>query len=313
MLTKRRVLAGKIEAVEGTPEALTAAETGVIVIDPKFTPDIKMIQRLGVLSSFSKLQDVAGARLAHIGFRAEVYGRSAAFAANNLPVLSPYLRACGLAETLDVTPGSEKVTYTRASSGIPSLTLALYTDGVVQKIAGARGNVKFTGEVGAPLYAEFDFVGVYLDVVDGALLVPSYVNLVPPQLLAATFAVGGYAPVLKSFEIDLGNKLTGREDLNSASGYKSFVVTDGDTRGRMDPEMTTVAAYDYYGKWKGGITGALSVGAFGPAQYNKAKITAPKLVTTKVAEGEREGHAVVNVDFQLAMNAGDDEVVLEFS
>lgn len=313
MTTKRRLIAAKIEQVEGTPEALTAAETGVIVIDPKYTPDVKMIQRMGILSTFSKLQDVPGARLAHVSFKAEVYGRAAAFAANNLPVLSPYFRACGLVETLDVTPGSEKVTYTRASSGIPSLTLGFYDDGMIKKIAGARGTLKFSGEVGGPLYAEFDFIGAYIAPVDGAMLAPSYVNLVPPQLLNAAFLVGGYSPALKSFSIDLGNKLAGREDLNSASGYKSFVLVDGDTRGQFDPEQVLVAANDYYGKWVGGITGALSVGPFNATQYNRLKITAPKLVTTKIDEAEREGHSVLNVGFQLAMGSGDDEVALEFS
>jgi hypothetical protein len=313
MTTKRRVLAAKIEAVEGTPEALTAAETGVIVIDPKYSPDVKMIQRLGILASFSKLPDLPGPRLAHISFRAEVYGRAAAFAADNLPALSPYFRACGLAETLDVTPGSEKVSYTRASSGIPSLTLGLYTDGLCKMISGARGTVKFSAEVGGALYADFDFLGVYQPPVDAAMLVPSYVNLVPPQLLAAAFQVDAFAPVLKSFSIDLGNKLAGREDLNSASGYKSFLLVDGDTRGTFDPEQVLVATHDYYGNWGGGIHGALSVGPFNAVQYNRLKITAPKLVTTKVDEGEREGQAVHTVGFQLAMDAGDDEVVIEIS
>ncbi|MBE0596851.1 MAG: hypothetical protein IH614_06265 [Desulfuromonadales bacterium] len=313
MRTKRRVIAAKIEQAEGVPEALTAAEAGLLVIDPRWTPDITMLPRNVIMATFSKLPDLAGARMAQIALKAEVMGRGAAFAAGNLPLLSPYLRGCGLAETLDVTGGSEKVTYKRASSGIPSLTMGLYTDGVVKKIAGARGIGKFTGDVGGALYFEATYTGVYVDPTDGAVLAPSYLNLQPPQLLGANFLVDAFAPVLKSFEIDLGNKLAPREDLNSPSGYKSFDLVDGDTRGRMDPEMTLVATHDFYGRWKAGITGALSIGAFGPAQYNRVKITAPRLVTTKVAEGEREGREIVNVEFQLAMNAGDDEFVLEFS
>jgi hypothetical protein len=119
--------------------------------------------------------------------------------------------------------------------------------------------------------------------------------------------------VLKTFSIDLGNKLNQRDDMNSPTGIKSFDITDGDTRGKFDPEMTTVAAYDYYGKWKGGLAGTLSVGAFGPAQYNKVKLAGPKMVTTKCQEGDRNGTEIVNVDFQLAMNSGDDEFSLEFS
>lgn len=318
MQTKRRVIAGKIEGVEGTPEALTATEAGLLVRSASYTPDITMLPREVILATFSKLPDLPGARMAAISFSAEVIGRGAAYSAGVKPRLSPYLRACGLLETVDVTPATEKVSYQRASANIPSLTLALLDDddeggAVLKRISGARGNVKFRGERGGALMADFTFTGVYLDVADGAQLAASYDALLPPQLLAAQFNLAGYAPSLQSFEVDLGNKVAGIPDMNTASGYKAFRITDGDTRGRFDPEMVKVSTYDYYGKWKGGIGGALSIGAFGPAQYNRVKLTAPKLVTTKVSEGERESLQIVNVDFQLAMNAGDDELVLEFS
>jgi hypothetical protein len=313
MQTKRRVVAGKIEGVEGTAETLTATETGLVCIDPKYTADIKMLPRGVVLATFSKYPDLSGQQLAHINIKAEVIGRGSAYAANNLPVLSPYLKACGLAETIDVTAGSEKVTYKRASSGIPSLTLGLYTDGLIKKICGARGTLKLTGNVGEPLYAEMDFIGVYIDPIDGAMLTPTYGNINPPQLLNATFTTGGVSPALKSFSIDLGNKLEQRDNMNAASGIQSFALTDGDTRGQFDPESVLVATNDYYGKWKAGLTGALNIGPFGPTQYDKIQIAGAKQRTTKIAEGTRNGVDVLTVDFQLAMTSGDDEFSLVFS
>lgn len=314
MLTKRRVVAGKIEAVEGTPETLTATEGGIIAIDAKWSPDIKMLTRNVALPTLSKLQDIPGLALAHISFKVEMMGRAAVFAADNLPLLSPYLRACGFQETLDVsTPGSEKVTYKPASSGIPSLTLGLYTDGVIKKLSGARGTVKFMAVNGEQLFAEFDFLGAYIAPTDGAILSPTYLSLLPPVLQNAQFTVGAYSPVFKSIEIDMGNKLAPREDANSATGYKSFMLSDRDPRGKFDPEMVTVATHDWYGRWKAGTTGALSLGAIGSAQYNRVKVTAPKLAYAKVQEGDREGLELANTDFQLAMNTGDDEIVIEFT
>lgn len=318
MQTKRRIIAGKIESVEGTPETLTATETGILVRDVSYTPDINMLPREVILATFSKLPDLVGARMARIAFKAEVIGRGVAYAAATLPRLDPYLKACGLAATVDETPGGETVSYQRASANIPCMTIALLDDdgaggAVIKKISGARGTVKFTGQVGGQLYAEFSFVGAYIAPADGAQLVASYDSVVPPQLLGATFTAGGFAPVLQSFEIDLANKLAGRPSIAAASGYQSFEITDGDTRGRMDPEMVKVSTNDYYGDWIGGITGALVCGPFGPAQYNKLAIGAPKLVTTDVQEGEREGQQVCNVGFQLAMDSGDDEFILTFS
>ncbi len=318
MQTKRRIIAAKIEAVEGTPEILTAAETGILVTNPSYTPDIKMLPRDVLLASFSKLPDLVGVRLARIAFKAEVIGRGVAYAPATLPRLSPYLRACGLQETVDVTVSAEKVSYQRSSQNIPSLTMAFLDDAgaggaVIKQLSGARGNVKFSAGVGGQLYAEFSFIGAYADPVDGAQLVASYDDIRPPQLLNAPGTIGGFQSTFSSFDLDMGNKLAGIPDCSAVSGYRGFEITDGDSRGRIDPEMVKVADKDFYGDWTGGTEAALVVGPFGPTQYNQLGFTAPKLVMTNVQEGDRESKMILNIDFQLAMNAGDDEFVLEFS
>ncbi|WP_298434582.1 hypothetical protein [Geobacter sp.] len=312
MLTKRRVVVAKIETVEGTPEALVAGDGGIIAIDAKWTPDIKMLSRAAAIPTLSKLQDIPGLALSRIQFKTELMGRTAAFAAGNLPYVSPFLRACGFAETLVTTPSAETVTYAPASTGLPSLTIGLYSDGVIKKIAGARGTVKFTGNVGEQIWAEFDFLGAYIAPVAGAMLSPTFPSHLPPRLTGANFTVGAFSPTLKSFEIDMGNKLAPRENMNSASGYKSFMLSDRDPRGKFDPEMEAIATHDWYGRWLAGTSGALNIGAIGSAQYNKVQITAPKLAYVKVAEGDREGIELANTDFQLAMNTGDDEISIEF-
>lgn len=313
MLTKRRVVIAKIEAVEGVAEVLTAANGGIIALESKWTPDIKMLTREASLPTLSKLQDIPGMALARIQFKAELMGRAAAFAANNPPYVSPFLRACGFAETLDVTPGAETVSYVPASNGLPSLTLGLYSDGVIKTLAGARGTVKFSGSVGEQLFAEFDFLGAYVDPADGAVIFPEFPSHLPPRLTGANFTVAGFAPTLKTFEIDMGIKLAPREDMNAESGYKSFRIADRDARGKFDPEMELIATHDWYGRWKDGTAGALNIGAIGASQYNKVQITAPKLAYTKVNEGDREGLELANTDFQLAMNTGDDEIAIKFS
>ncbi|MCF6265232.1 MAG: hypothetical protein L3J57_01650 [Desulfuromusa sp.] len=318
MQTKRRIIAAKIEGTEGVAETLTATETGILVTNGSYTPDIKMLPRDVLLATFSKLPDLTGVRLSKLTFKAEMIGRGTAYAAGTVPRLSPYLRACGLQETVDVTGGAENVSYQRASSGIPSLTMAFLDDdgaggAVVKKLIGARGNVKFSGSVGGQLYAEFSFIGAFVDVVDGAQLTASYDDIRPPQLLGTAFTVDGYQSAFSAFDFDMGNTLAGIPDCSKDSGYRGFEITDGDTRGQFDPEMVKVATHDYYGKWIDGIEGALVVGPFGPAQYNRIGINAPNLVTTNVQETERESQMALTVNYQLAMNSGDDEFVLTFS
>lgn len=308
--TRRRVLASKIEALEGTGETLTATEAGIIALDAKWTPEIKMMDRSASLPTLSKMRKIPGLALGKISFKAELMGPNAAYSATVLPYVSPYLRACGFSET--VVAGTS-VTYRPASTGIPSLTMGLYTDGTLKKLWGARGTVKFTGKVGEPIYAEFDFMGAYVPVSDATILAPTIPGHNPPVMISSLITVGGYAPTLSSISIDMGNKLAPRLDANAASGYKGFMLTDRDPSGSFDPEMTVVATQDWYGLWKAGTSGALNVGAIGTSNFNKVQITAPTLVRTNVQEGDREGLELANTDFQLAIGSGDDEISIIFT
>ncbi|KAA0250624.1 MAG: hypothetical protein DWB56_06720 [Candidatus Jettenia sp.] len=303
----------KIESVEGTAETLANADGGILAIDPKVDVDIKMHARNPVMATLSRLADVAGAQLARLTFKVEIKGPGAAYSASVVPALAKYLRACGFAETLDVTPGSEKATYKPASTGAPCLTIGCYEDGVIKQLVGARGNVKFTGKAGEPVFAEFDFLGVWGGLTDGAMLTPTYESTIPPVFLSASFTIAAYSAILAGIDIDMANTLHLRNDVNKPAGYLSTVITNRDPNGKFDPEMALVATHDWYGRWKGGTTGALSLGNIGSTQYNRYKITAPKVVYRKVSDAEREGVVVADTAFQLAMNTGDDEVVLEFS
>ena len=74
MLTRRRVLAAKIEAVPGTGESITAADGGILVIDPKVSADITMEDRKVITPSLSNLPDIPGTQGATLTFQAELKG-----------------------------------------------------------------------------------------------------------------------------------------------------------------------------------------------------------------------------------------------
>lgn len=313
MLTRRRIVVAKVESVEGTGENLVVGDAGILAIDPKFDADFKMHERNSQLNSLSPLVPIPGARGAKISFRAEVKGAGAAYSATVKPALSPYLRACGLAETIVTTVGAETATYLPASSGVPSLTIWVYEDGVIKKARGCRGSVKFSGKLGEPVFAEFSFEGVYTEVIDGAMIAPTFEATVPPVVLGNTLTLDAYAPVAESLSIDLGNTLTLRSSMSATDGYYSALITDRKPTGQMDPEMVTVAAHDFFGKWKSGATAALTFGPIGPVDgYNKFTLSAPKVVYTSVGEGDRAGNLTADLGFMLCRNTGDDEFQLQF-
>lgn len=313
MLSRRRAIAAKIEAVEGTMENITVADSGVLAVEPKFDADIKMYDRNVMLGTLSNLQPIPGAQGGSVSFKVELKGTEGAYASDNLPDVSTFIRACGFAETLDVTtPGSETITYLPASTGIPSLTIWLYEDGMVRKLYGCRGTVSFSGKIGEPVFADFKFTGVYGGTATAAMITPTFADVTPPTLLGANLAIDAYAAICESFSIDMGNEIQLRSSISAAKGYLSALMTGRKPTGKLDPEMVLPATYDFMGKWTSGTTAALSIGPIGGTDYNKFNITAPKCAYTQVGSGDRSGNMTADLSFALAMVTGDDEFKLEF-
>lgn len=313
MITTRRVIAAKIETVEGTKETLTGTESKILAFNPKFEADIGMNKRDPVRPYLSPVVDLPGALSAKLSFRVEIKGAGAAYSVSIKPALGDFLRGCGFLETIDVTVGVEKATYDPASTGHKSLTIALYEDGVAKTLFGAKGNVKFSSKAGEPLYADFDFTGVYDGVIDAALPAPTFESTLPPVFLSSTLTVAAYAAIIESINIDMANAVSLRSDVTKAAGYISAVISSREPNGSFDPEMVTVAAHDFFGRWKAGTTGALVIGDVGAVQYNKVKITAPKLQYRKVSDADRNAIAIADTAFLLAASAGDDEIKILFS
>jgi hypothetical protein len=207
---------------------------------------------------------------------------------------------------------STSVTYapTSALSNIPTLSMALYKDGLRKALKGARGNVKYSAKGGEPGMFEFEFVGVYDGVTDVALPTPSGVETtVPPSLLSAVFSVAGFQAFVSQIAWDMSNTLEPRGDINQASGFISTLLTKREPKGSFDPEDELVATHDFYGRWLGGTTGTLTWRHPGAAG-NIATFNVPACQYMKHTEADRNGIAILNADFLMPRNttAGDDEL-----
>ena len=310
LLTRRRVIAAKIETVEGVAEVITVSEAGILAIDVKFEANLQLTERKVMLNTLSNMQPTPSFQSGKVSFKAEMKGPGASYSVTVKPALGVYLRACGFAETL---VAGTSVIYAPASTGVPSLTIWVYEDGVIKKLKGCRGTVKFSGNTGEAMFAEFEFQGVFDNVVDGALITPTFESTVPPILIGTSFTVDSFAAVIKTLSIDMGNKLALRPSMAAPAGYLSAMLTDRNPTGKIDPEATLVASYDWFGKLKGGTAVALNTGSIGSVIFNKYAITAPKLVYTQVGEGDRESMITNDLTFALAMNTGDDEISIAFT
>ena len=256
ILSNRQVLAAKIEVTEGTAETLAAADANAQILEPaKFEPNIAMFERKLLDVSYSNFKQIPGTRLATISCKVENKGSGTAGTA---PAIGKLLKACGFLETVVAVTS---VTYTPLSAlaTIPSLTIAVYIDGVRKQIRGARGNVKYSAKAGEPGMYEFTFLGVYDAVSTQTLLTPSGVETtVPIALLSATFSVAAFAAFGSTISFDMGNTLAPRADINTAAGYISTLLTARSPKGAFDPELEVIATHDWYGRWLAGTTGALT-------------------------------------------------------
>lgn len=94
LLARQAQVAAKVEAVEGTAEALTGAEC-LLVYDVAFNPGVATYAREPARSTLSKLPSVRGVKLGTLSFRAELKGSGSVATA---PEWDDFLRACGFAK-----------------------------------------------------------------------------------------------------------------------------------------------------------------------------------------------------------------------
>jgi hypothetical protein len=307
MITQRSQLAAKIESVEGTAETLAGVDA-LLVINPKFKPTTAMNARQNITLSLSPFAEIPGARSATLEFDVEL---KTGGALGTPPEYGKLLKACGFAETTVV---STSVTYLPASTSISSLTLALFIDGIKKQIIGARGDVSLSIKTGGIGLLHFVFTGADFTVTDAALLSTglAYQTSKPFPFLNATFTVDSYAALLSSLDIKMNNKVQLRDSINKPSGYTSAWITDRTPSMTIDPELVTVASYDFYGKLRSGNEGALST-VIGTGAGNIITITAPKVQYTGTTPADRNGIATLGIDCQLNRNAGDDELSIVYT
>ena len=300
MLTKKCQIVAEIEAEEGTAEILLAADV-FLAFNPKFTPGIEMHARKPVRSVLSPYPSVPGARSAKMSFDVELVGTAAAGSAIHF---SDALQACGVDETLVAVTSA---TYTPASASIPSVTLAMYLDGKIYKMWGARGTCKLVLEDGKPGIFSFEFTGADYSETDGDLLSDTTLEpTIPPIFTDASLTIDSYAAILSKVEIDLANTIALRKDANVASGHKSAVITDKESTLTLDPENVLVATEDFMGNWKSGAQMAFTA-TIGAVAGNTIAITAPKVQYQGVGLADRDGQSTLDITALLAADSGDDE------
>lgn len=307
-----KVLLAKEESPYGSDPTPTVAANAIEARNIRLAYKGDLQERGIQKSDISPVAPVIGKRWIEIAFEVEVKGSAAVGTA---PRLGDLLEACGFAEA--VSAGSS-VTYTPSSSTMKSVTFYVYDipdtgSARLHKITGARGNMNMRLEAGKLGIIEFTFQGIYNAPADiAAPAAPTFETSVPPIVQSASFILNDVSTlVMQAMNLDMSNEVTQSEDINSAGGIKSINIVARKPAGTFNPEAVLVATYGWWTDWIAATQRTLSV-VVGSVAGNKCTITAPKVTSDQITEGDRNGMLVDEVPFRCSRSSGNDEVQLKF-
>lgn len=189
-----------------------------------------------------------------------------------------------------------------------SATVGLYTDGKLQLMRGARGNLVLEGNAGEPLMLNFTFSGAHVDETDATILSPTYQTTVEPIFANATLRVDDDATmIVASASLDLQNTLAQSEDVTKARGLLSYKITDWEPQISVNPEDVLVATYDVQGRLEARSTGRYYV-KVGTVAANIITVAGPSITASEASDGDREGIATRETAYDMLLTSGDDEI-----
>jgi len=308
LLQRKRVLLAKTETTYGTDPTPTGAANAILVSNMKIDPiQGGQVARDLVRPYLGASESLQGERYVQITFDVEVQGSGAA---GTEPAFGPILKACGMGVT---TVASTSNTYAPVSSAFSSVTLYYNVDGVLHKITGARGNVKWTFAVGKIPMMSFTFKGLYNAPTDTAAPSPTYTAFKTP--LAATtanttsFSFFGYSGNLQMLDFDFGNTI----DYMALIGTEYVQQSGRNITGTAVIEAPTITAKDYFSAAAGTALGSLAL-THGTAAGSRAVVTSSTLDVLNPTYAEDNGVVMLSIPFTLVPStAGNDEISIAFT
>lgn|SRR5574340_848515 len=245
MLDKRKAVAFKVEAVEGTPETITAAEV-LYAENIKFAPSTEMLKRNPHLATLSQEIPLPGRSYAKVSFDMPMFGSSAAGSA---PHWSGCLRCCGFAETLVAVTSAK---YLPATTSIPSATIKVFLDGISYQLKGCRGNVSRKNGDGDIPRLSFEFTGIWdpdVDVdafKDESFLTGNAFPAFNPLAMKAALVSKDTTTYLISKALSWNmNNVIALEPSANVSSFKSVQITGRNPSGEIDAKAVLAATIDF--------------------------------------------------------------------
>jgi len=312
-ITRKTALLGKLESSYGVDASPTTSDL-IEISDFDITPNVEKVERNLFRPSLSPVASLPTKKYTELTFSVELKG--AGVDANDnviLPKVAEVLQACGMKlESFDTDNDGDVDAYklTPTSQNIPSMTFYAYLDGVLYKVLGARGNAQITLEANQVGKIQFTFNGLFVKPEDASFPnISCDSGLIPPIIKNVNLTMGGYAPILTSFEVNLNNTLTQRDDMNSSEGVRDIEITARNTSGSLNPDLMLASQYDVWDKFLNNEPQEIKA-TIGNQTGNIIEIRIPQAIINSTKLGDREGKRILNIDFTAV--GCDDELEIWF-
>lgn len=308
------VILAKAESPSGTDSTPTGAANAMLCAgDVTLTPiDATQIPRNLVRGYFGAPETLLGATWMSISFSVELAGSGTAGTA---PAWGALLRGAGFAET--VSAGS-RVEYTPASTGLETITIYAYADGLLHKFVGAAGTVEGSMTInGVPLLT-CNFVAPYLAPTAAANATPTLSGWKVPQIVndantvdlvvggtySAGVISGGTSYVSGGIEWSAGNEISRLELI----GAKQSSIVDRAISGTVRNLDFTAAQEATAHTWvTSGATRTVGL-SHGTVAGNKVAIWIPAARFTGLAPADFEGVWTSDMTFEATPVSGNDDM-----
>ena len=306
LLKRKRVLAAKVEATSGTAETLTNSEGSFNAYNVMAQATIAVEER-ECQGAFNYLPGVPGARTGTITFRTDIGWDGTNTEPTWASVLFP---ACGYKGTTQLyTPVTEA-----PGNNVKTLTIGVYMDGQLKRLAGAMGTFQMVLPAGRMAYIDWTFTGVWQAPTSASILSPTYPTASPLRFASATCSFASVAKKVEQVTIDVGNTVILREDGSTAAGYSTALITNRNPRITANPEAVGLATYDHYATWLAANTGAFSISITGLVANTSFDIAAGAAQIVNVQEGDRNGMIIEDIEFACTKNnTNDNELTFDFN
>lgn len=308
LLMRKLAVLAKTESTYGVDSTPTGAANAILARNVEVTPIATVRESRDVYRPFlGNNKDVIGAFYGQISYQVEAAGPGSA---GGIPAWGPLHRACGLAQVN--TPGVSTV-YTPVSQNFESVVQYFYlgaegsNQGVLHKFLGSRGELAFTGNNRSATMWQYNFMGLFVPVVDSTLPTSVFTGFVDPLAFnkanTPTFAIHGVsAAVLRNFSLNLGNEVVYRNLVNS----ELVRIVDRKPGGTLEMAAELMAVKNWFNTVRDTTTGTLQL-VHGTVPGNIIEINAPAVQINDATYREFEGDAMVGATCKYMPVNGNDE------